>query len=53
MELDNRLIKALKKQGIYKLSQIQEDSLEPAYNGRNIIGCSGTGTGKTLAFYFL
>lgn len=50
MELDNRLIKALKKQGIYKLSQIQEDSLEPAYNGRNIIGCSGTGTGKTLAF---
>lgn len=50
MELDNRLIKGLKKQNITKLTKIQEESLNPGFEGKNIIGCSGTGTGKTLAF---
>lgn len=50
MELDKRLEKGLKKQGITTLTAIQSDSLEPGCNGKNIIGCSGTGTGKTLAF---
>lgn len=50
MELDSRLVKGLNKQGITKLTKIQEDCLEKAYCGKNIIGCSGTGTGKTLAY---
>ena len=50
MELDNRLVKALNKQGITKLTKIQTDCFAPAYEGKNVIGCSGTGTGKTLAF---
>ena len=50
MELDQRLVKGLNKQGITELTAIQKESFDKAIQGRNIIGCSGTGTGKTLAF---
>ena len=50
MDLDNRLVKGLNKQGITKMTGIQEDCFKPALEGKNIIACSGTGTGKTLAF---
>lgn len=52
MDLDNRLVKGLNKQGITKMTGIQEDCFKPALEGKNIIACSGTGTGKTLAFYY-
>lgn len=50
MELDNRLTSGLGKLGIKELTQIQKQTLEPAYEGKNLIGCSGTGTGKTFAY---
>ena len=50
MELDYRLISGLHKLGIDKLTSIQQESIEPALSGRNIMGCSGTGTGKTFAY---
>lgn len=48
--LDNRLVKGLAKSGIKELTDIQKQTLGPALEGKNIIGCSGTGTGKTFAF---
>lgn len=50
MELDKRLIKGLNKLGIQNLTAIQQESMVPALSGRNIIGCSKTGTGKTFAY---
>ena len=48
--MDERLELGLSKMGIQKLTQIQAQCFEPALAGRNIIGCSRTGTGKTLAY---
>ncbi|MCB1165272.1 MAG: DEAD/DEAH box helicase [Leptospiraceae bacterium] len=42
--------KALSDQGLETLTQIQEDTFEPALAGRDIVGISQTGTGKTIAF---
>lgn len=50
MDLDKRIEKGLNKIGIREFTQIQKDTYEPAVNGRNIIACSGTGTGKTFAY---
>ncbi len=50
MELDKKLMAGLNKAGIKELTQIQKECLEPAVEGRNIIACSGTGTGKTFAY---
>ncbi|CAH2053032.1 unnamed protein product [Thlaspi arvense] len=44
------IVKALKSKGIEKLFPIQKDVLEPAMQGRDMIGRARTGTGKTLAF---
>lgn len=48
--LDKRLIKGLNKSGINEFTDIQKQTLTPALEGKNIIGCSGTGTGKTFAY---
>ncbi|KAI4305989.1 hypothetical protein L6164_029309 [Bauhinia variegata] len=44
------IISALAKKGITKLFPIQRAVLEPAMQGRDMIGRARTGTGKTLAF---
>ncbi|KAJ7965014.1 DEAD-box ATP-dependent RNA helicase [Quillaja saponaria] len=44
------IIDALAKKGITKLFPIQKAVLEPAMQGRDMIGRARTGTGKTLAF---
>ncbi|CAN8270412.1 unnamed protein product [Cochlearia groenlandica] len=44
------IVKALKGRGIEKLFPIQKAVLEPAMQGRDMIGRARTGTGKTLAF---
>ncbi|OMP06018.1 hypothetical protein COLO4_08388 [Corchorus olitorius] len=44
------IITALKNKGITKLFPIQKAVLEPAMQGRDMIGRAKTGTGKTLAF---
>lgn len=48
--LDERIVNGLEKSGIKELTQIQKECLPPALEGKNIIGCSGTGTGKTFAY---
>ncbi|XP_020886695.1 DEAD-box ATP-dependent RNA helicase 53 [Arabidopsis lyrata subsp. lyrata] len=44
------IVKALSSKGIEKLFPIQKAVLEPAMEGRDMIGRARTGTGKTLAF---
>nr|GEU82113.1 DEAD-box ATP-dependent RNA helicase 53-like [Tanacetum cinerariifolium] len=44
------IVDALAKKGITKLFPIQRAVLEPAMQGRDMIGRARTGTGKTLAF---
>ncbi|KAL0718979.1 hypothetical protein Bca4012_068302 [Brassica carinata] len=44
------IVKALSAKGIEKLFPIQKAVLEPAMQGRDMIGRARTGTGKTLAF---
>lgn len=44
------IVSALKNKGITRLFPIQRAVLEPAMQGRDMIGRAKTGTGKTLAF---
>ena len=48
--LDKRIIDALRKKGYKTPSPIQEKAIPPALEGRDILGCAQTGTGKTCAF---
>ena len=44
------ILAALKKLGYEKPSPIQEKAIPPALQGRDVLGCAQTGTGKTCAF---
>ncbi|XP_014490286.1 DEAD-box ATP-dependent RNA helicase 53, mitochondrial [Vigna radiata var. radiata] len=48
--ISTEIVDALSKKGIAKLFPIQRAVLEPAMQGRDMIGRARTGTGKTLAF---
>lgn len=48
--LNQPLLKALKQVGYEQPSPIQEESIPPLLEGRNILGQAQTGTGKTAAF---
>lgn len=48
--ISQEIVSALAKKGITKLFPIQRAVLEPAMQGRDMIGRARTGTGKTLAF---
>ncbi|KAL5977354.1 DEAD-box ATP-dependent RNA helicase 53, mitochondrial [Asimina triloba] len=48
--ISDDIVRALSKKGITKLFPIQRAVLEPAMQGRDMIGRARTGTGKTLAF---
>ncbi|XP_039130513.1 DEAD-box ATP-dependent RNA helicase 53, mitochondrial-like [Dioscorea cayenensis subsp. rotundata] len=48
--ISSEITSALEKKGIVKLFPIQRAVLEPAMQGRDMIGRAKTGTGKTLAF---
>ncbi|KAI3736467.1 hypothetical protein L6452_16009 [Arctium lappa] len=48
--ISHEIVTALAKKGITKLFPIQRAVLEPAMQGRDMIGRARTGTGKTLAF---
>ncbi|XP_027344709.1 DEAD-box ATP-dependent RNA helicase 53, mitochondrial-like [Abrus precatorius] len=48
--ISQEIVDALAKKGIAKLFPIQRAVLEPAMQGRDMIGRARTGTGKTLAF---
>ena len=44
------ILSALKALGYEKPSPIQEKAIPPALQGRDVLGCAQTGTGKTCAF---
>ncbi|KAK3001650.1 hypothetical protein RJ639_020390 [Escallonia herrerae] len=48
--ISKEIVKRLADKGILKLFPIQKAVLEPAMQGRDMIGRARTGTGKTLAF---
>ncbi|KAG0481336.1 hypothetical protein HPP92_012194 [Vanilla planifolia] len=48
--ISNEIVTSLAKKNITKLFPVQKAVLEPAMQGRDVIGRAKTGTGKTLAF---
>lgn len=50
LKLDTRILEGLDMMGISKLTPIQEEAIPKILEGKNIIGASQTGTGKTAAF---
>ena len=44
------ILKALAEEGYESPSPIQEKAIPPALEGRDVLGCAQTGTGKTCAF---
>lgn len=50
MNLSPELIQAVEKIGFSEMTEIQEKAIPPLLEGRDVIGKSNTGTGKTAAF---
>jgi superfamily II DNA/RNA helicase len=48
--LSDELLRAIGAMGFAEPTPIQEQSIPLLLNGRDVVGCSQTGTGKTLAF---
>ncbi len=48
--LDAALLKAIRELGFTKPTPIQEQAIGPAMEGKDVLGCAMTGSGKTAAF---
>ena len=48
--LDRNLLKGIKELGFNRPTPIQTDAIPPALEGRDILACASTGSGKTAAF---
>jgi len=48
--LNPEVVKVLEKRGIENFTAVQAEAFEPVLAGRDVVGRSRTGTGKTLAF---
>src|SRR5437879_2416799 len=48
--LSPRMLAALERAGFEAPTPIQARAVPPALEGRDVIGCAATGTGKTAAF---
>jgi ATP-dependent RNA helicase RhlE len=50
LELSESLQKAISALGYEEMTPVQAQAIPPGLQGRDIVGCAQTGTGKTLAF---
>jgi ATP-dependent RNA helicase MSS116, mitochondrial len=50
LDLHPKTLKALRRQGLHRLTEIQQQTFDLIYSGHNVVARSRTGTGKTLAF---
>ncbi|MER2490415.1 ATP-dependent RNA helicase SrmB [Catenovulum sediminis] len=50
LDLDESLLAAIEKQNYTKPTVIQQLAIQPALEGKDILACAPTGTGKTAAF---
>lgn len=50
LNLSEPLQKAIATLGFEEMTPIQAEAIPPALEGRDLIGCAQTGTGKTIAF---
>ncbi len=50
LNVDANIVKALKEEGIIEPTKIQEMAIPLVINGKDVIGKSYTGSGKTVAF---
>src|SRR5437879_10145147 len=50
LKLHPDLLKGVKEQGFARPTPIQSDAIPPAMDGRDILACAMTGSGKTVAF---
>ncbi len=49
-QLDPALLRGVKELGFHRPTPIQEDAIPPALEGRDVLACAMTGSGKTAAF---
>ena len=49
-ELDASLLKGIKELGFSRPTPIQSDAIPPAMQGKDLLACASTGSGKTAAF---
>ena len=49
-ELDPSLLKGIKELGFSRPTPIQSDAIPPAMQGKDLLACASTGSGKTAAF---
>ncbi len=50
LPLDKKLLKTIEREGYTQPTPIQAQTIPHIVNGRDVIGCAQTGTGKTAAF---
>ncbi len=50
LQLHKDLLRGIKELGFVKPTPIQADSIPPALEGRDVLACASTGSGKTAAF---
>lgn len=50
LKLNPALVKAIKELGFVRPTPVQADAIPPALQGRDVIACAQTGSGKTAAF---
>ena len=50
LDLDPSLLKGLKELGFVRPTPIQADAIPPAMQGKDVLACASTGSGKTAAF---